>query len=90
MLTVDGATVNETTITGLNPSTTYSIQVAAVNGELIGPYSTAVDQLTKVAVPVLMSDSTTATSIFPLLTSGGSEGVSYEVEWAERHFSRLY
>ena len=34
-----------------------------------------------VAVPVLMSDSTTATSISLSWTSGGSEGVSYEVEW---------
>ncbi|CAI8043300.1 hypothetical protein GBAR_LOCUS24034, partial [Geodia barretti] len=71
----------KTTISGLNPSTTYSIQVAAVNGELIGPYSAAVDPLTKVAVPVLMSDSTTATSISLSWTSAGSEGVMYEVEW---------
>ena len=89
------------TITGLMPSTTYSIEVAAVNGEHIGPYSTAVDQLTKgvcvyrtllnlvyicfilalVAVPVLTVGSTTFTSISLSWTSGGSEGVSYEVEW---------
>ncbi|CAI8015209.1 Receptor-type tyrosine-protein phosphatase F, partial [Geodia barretti] len=31
IVNVDGATVNEATITGLMPSTTYSIQVAAVN-----------------------------------------------------------
>ena len=36
-----------TTISGLTPSTTYSIQVSAENNELIGPYSTAVDQLTE-------------------------------------------
>ena len=34
-----------------------------------------------VAAPVLTADSTTATSISILWTSGGSEGVSYEVEW---------
>ena len=34
-----------------------------------------------VAVPVLMSDSTTATSISLSWTSAGSEGVSYEVNW---------
>ena len=34
-----------------------------------------------VAVPVLTADSTTATSISLSWTSGGSEGVSYEVEW---------
>ena len=36
-----------TTISGLTPSTTYSIQVAAENNDLIGPYNTAVDQLTE-------------------------------------------
>ena len=34
-----------------------------------------------VAVPVLMSDSTTATSISLSWTNGGTEGVMYEVEW---------
>ena len=34
-------------ITNLEPSTNYSIGVAAMNGELIGPYSTAVNQLTE-------------------------------------------
>ena len=34
-----------------------------------------------VAVPVLTADSITATSISLSWTSGGSEGVSYEVEW---------
>ena len=36
-----------TTISGLTPSTTYSIQVAAENNDLIGPYSTAMNQLTE-------------------------------------------
>ena len=36
-----------TTISDLTPSTTYSIQVAAENYDLIGQYSTAVDQLTE-------------------------------------------
>ena len=34
-------------ITNLDPSTNYSIGVAAMNGELIGPYSSAVNQLTE-------------------------------------------
>ena len=34
-------------ISNLEPSTTYSIQVAAMNDDLIGPYSTALDQLTE-------------------------------------------
>ena len=33
-------------ISNLEPSTFYSIQVAAVNDDLIGPYSTPIDQLT--------------------------------------------
>ena len=33
------------------------------------------------SVPVLTIDSTTATSISLSWTSGGSEGVSYEVQW---------
>ena len=36
-----------TTISGLTPSTTYSIRVAAENNDLLGPYSTAVDKLTE-------------------------------------------
>ena len=34
-------------ISNLEPSTFYSIQVAAMNDDLIGPYSTALDQLTE-------------------------------------------
>ncbi|CAI8057623.1 Receptor-type tyrosine-protein phosphatase S [Geodia barretti] len=34
-VTVSGASTTQTTITGLNPSTTYSIKVAAVNNQLI-------------------------------------------------------
>ena len=40
-VTVDGARTTHTTITGLNPSTTYSIQVAAVNSAGTGVYSDA-------------------------------------------------
>ena len=36
-----------TTISGLTPSTTYSIRVAAENNDLIGPYSTAMNQSTE-------------------------------------------
>ena len=36
---VTGADTLMTTITDLMPSTTYTIQVAAVNGDLIGMYS---------------------------------------------------
>ena len=36
-----------TTISDLTPSTTYSIQVAAENNDLIGPYSTAMNQSTE-------------------------------------------
>ena len=44
---VDGAATTETTITGLTPSTTYSISVAGVNNQLIGTYSSAVNELTE-------------------------------------------
>ena len=46
-MTVNGASTTQTTITGLNPSTTYSIQVAAVNNQLIGTYSSAENELTE-------------------------------------------
>ena len=84
-------------ISNLEPSTDYSIQVAAVNGAGIGPYSMAMDQLTDgmlyvssyglhikpltVVAPALSSGTTTATSISLSWTSGGSEDVSYEVVW---------
>ncbi|CAI8029949.1 Neogenin (Fragment), partial [Geodia barretti] len=38
-VTVDGASTTQTTIPGVNPSTTYSIQVAAVNSAGTGVYS---------------------------------------------------
>ena len=44
---VDGADTTETAITGLTPSTTYSISVAGVNNQLIGVYSSAVNELTE-------------------------------------------
>ena len=45
--TIGNSSGGMTTISDLTPSTTYSIQVAAENNDLIGPYSTAVDQLTE-------------------------------------------
>ena len=96
-ISVAGATTTQTTISGLTPSTTYFIGVAAVNNQHIGQYSTVENSLTEgmylfpgteftllpisVAVPVLTVDSTTATSISLSWTSCGSEGVSYEVKW---------
>ena len=38
-MSVPGADTTQTTISGLTPSTTYSIQVAAVNNQLIGQYT---------------------------------------------------
>ena len=46
-MTVSGASTTQTTISGLNPSTNYSIQVAAVNNQLIGTYSSAENELTE-------------------------------------------
>ena len=46
-MAVDGAAASETNITGLTPSTTYSISVAGVNNQLIGVYSSAVNELTE-------------------------------------------
>ena len=37
-VTVNGASTTQTTLSGLNPSTTYSIQVAAVNSAGTGVY----------------------------------------------------
>ena len=44
---VSGASTTQTTISGLNPSTNYSIQVAAVNSAGIGEYSSAENELTE-------------------------------------------
>ena len=41
-MSVSGGNVTETTLFGLTPSTTYSIEVAAVNSAGIGVYSDAV------------------------------------------------
>ena len=46
MLTVNGATVNEATISGLMSSTNYSIQVAAVNSAGTGEYSDPITAMT--------------------------------------------
>ena len=44
---VSGGDTTQTTISGLTPSTTYSIEVAAVNGAGTGVYSNAVYNLTE-------------------------------------------
>ena len=44
---VSGAGTTQTTISGLIPSTTYSIELAAVNNDLIGQYSTGETALTE-------------------------------------------
>ena len=46
-MTVDGASTTQTTISGLNPSTNYSIEVAAVNSAGTGVYSEPRTQLTE-------------------------------------------
>ena len=46
-MSVSGGSVTEATISELTPSTTYSIEVAAVNSAGIGVYSNAVVQLTE-------------------------------------------
>ncbi|CAI8057696.1 Receptor-type tyrosine-protein phosphatase S, partial [Geodia barretti] len=71
----------ETTLPDLVSSTTYLVQVAAVNNVGTGEFSNTRSQMTLVAVPVLMVDSVTPTSVSISWTSGGSEGVSYLVEW---------
>ena len=38
-MSVSGGSVTEVTISGLTPSTTYSIEVAAVNSAGVGVYS---------------------------------------------------
>ena len=43
---VSGGDTRQTTIPGLNPSTTYSIQVAAVNSAGIGVYSDPITAMT--------------------------------------------
>ena len=47
----DAGDVNEVTISELTPSTTYSIQVAAVNSEGTGPYS----DLIIIDTPIIVS-----------------------------------
>ena len=43
---INGGDVSHTTISGLRPSRTYSIQVAARNSVGIGLYSSSMNQLT--------------------------------------------
>ena len=90
---VSGNSVTETTISNLTPSTTYNIEVAAMND---GPFST-ISIMTSgimyhrqynihifyliVNAPVLTHGITTTTSITISWTSAGSEDVSYEVMW---------
>ena len=46
-----GNNMTEATLSGLTPSTVYSIQVAAVNGAGVGAYSNFVEQETMASVP---------------------------------------
>ena len=43
---VSGGSVTETTISNLTPSTTYNIEVAAVNGADTGPFSNIISIMT--------------------------------------------
>ena len=45
-MSVSGGDASHTTISGLRPSRTYSIQVAARNSAGIGLYSTPINRLT--------------------------------------------
>ena len=45
-MSVSGDSITEATISGLTASTTYSIEVAAVNGAGTGVYSDPMEQLT--------------------------------------------
>ena len=44
---VSGGATREATLSGLSPSTLYVVQVAAVNGAGIGPYSTGISIRTR-------------------------------------------
>ena len=46
---VSGGSATETIISGLMPSSTYSIQVAAVNSVGTGPYSAAIMHTTRLS-----------------------------------------
>ena len=46
IVTVEGSTITSHPLTGLNSSTTYSVEVAAVNGAGIGVYSGPINQTT--------------------------------------------
>ena len=41
-MSISGGNITETTISGLTPSTTYSIEVATVNSAGIGAYSSSI------------------------------------------------
>ena len=46
-MSVSGGSITEATISGLTPSTTYSTEVAAVNGAGTGVYANTVARLTE-------------------------------------------
>ena len=72
-------------ISALEENSRYIIRVTASNAigseESDPVIGVTASQDSPVAVPVLMVDSVTPTSISISWTSGGSEGVSYLVEW---------
>ena len=48
-VSVSGGSVTETTISGLTPSTTYSVEVAAVNSAGTGVYSDLITDMTQLS-----------------------------------------
>lgn len=80
-------TSRSTSVTGLNPGTTYYFLVRAKNGVGAGPWSTAVSQATTVAVPpgmtvVASADGRSAT--VGLTPPGGITGVSkYTIQFRD-------
>ena len=70
---VSGGSVTETTISNLTPSTTYNIQVAAVNDADTGGFSSSIS--------IMTSGTTTATTITISWSSDDPMVTSYEVMW---------
>ena len=67
---VSGGGAAQTTISGLTPSTTYSIEVAAVNSAGIGIYSLAVISETGTLAVSLSATSTTSLTVSWILAEG--------------------
>ncbi|CAI8056555.1 Receptor-type tyrosine-protein phosphatase delta, partial [Geodia barretti] len=80
---ITGGSISKTTISNLDPSTNYSIQVAAVNSAGTGEYSDSITAMTDELLLTVSVSSSNATSVTVAWTlTNGMNATSYDISYS--------